>query len=149
MNTENNIFVSLEEITQEAEAEKVFDFESLINDLDEKEKQLKKLNFHNNNYFYNDFRKLIYFIEMEHYCGHMKLYYSENYKVKDLMKICNYYNIDKNIRASKCKKDDIIETIIFFESCQENYEIVKRRHQMWAYLNELLNDKIMKQYVIV
>ena len=41
------------------------------------------------------------------------LFYEE-YTVKDLLKICNYYNIDKDIRSSKCKKQDIISTIIYF-----------------------------------
>lgn len=75
------------------------------------------------------------------------LFYQE-YTVKDLLKICNYYNIDKDIRSSKCKKQDIISTIIYFESLPENFDIVQKRTKMWAYITELLNDSKMKKFII-
>jgi hypothetical protein len=68
--------------------------------------------------------------------------------VKDLLKICQYYGIDKNIKASKCKKQDIISTIVFFESLPENLKIVNKRHKMWACISELLSDPKMKKYII-
>lgn len=68
--------------------------------------------------------------------------------VKDLLKICQYYGIDKNIKASKCKKQDIISTIVFFESLPENFKIVNKRHKMWACISELLSDPKMKKYII-
>jgi hypothetical protein len=68
--------------------------------------------------------------------------------VKDLLKICQYYGIDKNIKASKCKKQDIISTIVFFESLPENDKLVKKRHKMWACISELLSDPKMKKYII-
>lgn len=68
--------------------------------------------------------------------------------VKDLLKICQYYGIDKNIKASKCKKQDIISTIVFFESLPENDKIVNKRHKMWACISELLSDQKMKKYII-
>ena len=34
-----------------------------------------------------------------------------HYSVKDLLKICNYYGIDKYVKGNKCKKQDIIEII--------------------------------------
>ena len=77
-----------------------------------------------------------------------ELYYNEEYNIKDLLKICEYYNIEKNIKSSKCKKQDIISTIIYFESLPENYDIVYKRNKMWAYITELYNDKKMKKYVI-
>ena len=68
--------------------------------------------------------------------------------VKDLLKICQYYDIDKDIKASKCKKQDIISTIVFFESLPENFKIVNKRHKMWACISELLSDPKMKKYII-
>ena len=68
--------------------------------------------------------------------------------IKDLLKICQYYGIDKNIKASKCKKQDIISTIVFFESLPENVKIVNKRHKMWACISELLSDPKMKKYII-
>ena len=82
------------------------------------------------------------------YCGNDENYYNNEYTVKDLLKICNYYGIEKNIKSSKCKKQDIISTIIYFESLTENIEIVEKRNRMWAYMVELFNDQKMKKYII-
>jgi hypothetical protein len=72
-----------------------------------------------------------------------------NYTVKELLKICNYYDMEENIKNSKCKKQDIISTIQYFESLPENIEIVQKRKTMWFYITELLNDQKMKKYVIL
>lgn len=78
----------------------------------------------------------------------VELFYEQEYTVKDLLKICSYYGLDKDIRTSKCKKQDIIATIVYFESLPENIEIVQKRNRMWAYITELLYDPKMKKYVI-
>jgi hypothetical protein len=96
---------------------------------------------------FNDTLELMYFKDREFY-GDDELYYNQEYNVKDLLKICQYYGIDKNIKSSKCKKQDIISTIIYFESLPENYAIVQKRNLMWAYMNELVNDQKMKKYLI-
>ena len=75
-------------------------------------------------------------------------YYDKEYTVKDLMKICEYYNIDKDIKSSKCKKNDIISTIILFEGLAENQNIVYKRHQMWAYIEALSKDSNMRKYIL-
>lgn len=95
----------------------------------------------------NQINNLRYFFKKDVY-NNDELYYDQEYTVKDLLKICKYYGIDKDIKASKCKKNDIINTIIFFEVLPENSEIVKRRHRMWAYITELINDPKLKQYII-
>lgn len=88
-----------------------------------------------------------YYVKKNIYENNEELYYDKEYKVKDLMKICQYYEISKNIKAAKCKKEDIISTIIYFESCAENYDIVQRRHKLWSYMTELANDPKMRAYV--
>jgi hypothetical protein len=70
------------------------------------------------------------------------------YTVKDLLKICNYYGLDKGVKLSKCKKQDIIDTIIYFENLPENAQICQQRKKMWEYIRELMDDPKMKQYVI-
>ena len=67
--------------------------------------------------------------------------------VKDLLKICNYYGIEKNVKL-KSKKQQIIHALIYFESLPENFEIVQKRYRMWSCITELLNDSKMKKYVI-
>ena len=71
---------------------------------------------------------------------------NDSLTVKELLKICSYYGIDKSIK--KYKKPYIIDTIFYFESLPENNNIVQKRYLMWKNIYELLNDPIMKKYVI-
>lgn len=72
--------------------------------------------------------------------------YNENYSVKDLQKICEYYGITKS--AQKLKKMDVIFFIMSFESAEENLSIVLKRKQLWHYIETLKEDKFMKRYVL-
>ena len=74
--------------------------------------------------------------------------YELNFNVKQLLLICEYYGISKDIRVNKLKKQDIIEQIILFEKNMENIEITIKRKEMWYYMSELKNDKMMKTFVI-
>jgi len=98
--------------------------------------------------FSEDIKDLSYFIKKDFHCGNNEFYYNEEYKLKDLMKICKYYGIASSVKASKCKKQDIISTIIYFENSQENYDMVEQRHKMWAYMAELLEDPKMRGFLL-
>ena len=76
--------------------------------------------------------------------------YHENYTIKDLLLICDYYEMEKDfkIKKNKCNKDVIIHYIVEFESNPSNNHIVSKRQNMWFYMNELKNDKFMKKYVL-
>ena len=76
------------------------------------------------------------------------MYYDKNYTIKELYKICNYYEIAKVIKAAKAKKHDIIETIIVFEELPENFEIVQKRNILWSYITQLLDDPKTKKYIL-
>ena len=89
-----------------------------------------------------------YFLKKNIYFGNEELYYDEEYTVKELMKICQYYDISKNIKASKCKKQDIILTIVYFESLDENYDMVQQRHKMWSHMTDLMADPKMRCYLL-
>lgn len=91
---------------------------------------------------------LPYYQNKSQYDGNDELFYDREYTILGLMKICEYYKIDKDIKKSKCKKHDIISTIIFFESLAENYHIVVKRHKMWAYMDILSKDEHMRKYII-
>ena len=119
-----------------------FDFSNFINEMDELTKD--------NNYNYNSYNnsELLYYVEKSVFTNEDETYYSEKYTIKDLMKICCYYGIDKNIKSSKCRKQDIIATIVFFEGQIENANIVYKRHNMWAYMTELLSDPKMRMYLL-
>lgn len=74
--------------------------------------------------------------------------YTLNYTVKELMAICDYYGIAKELKQNKCNKDLIVHNLIIFELNQNNYEIVFKRQNLWFYMNELKKDKFMKKYII-
>lgn len=73
--------------------------------------------------------------------------YNENYTVKELLLICEYYGIAKELKAKKCNKEIIIEFLVDFESKITNTEVVCKRKNMWFYMNELKSDKFMKKYI--
>ena len=74
--------------------------------------------------------------------------YNENYTVKELLLICEYYGISKELKSNKCNKEVIIQFLVDFESDYVNSHIVLKRQSMWFYINELKNDKFMKKYVL-
>jgi hypothetical protein len=81
------------------------------------------------------------------------IHYDINYKLKQLLRICEYYGIEyygtsKDIRINKCNKSDVINTLIIYESNIENLEKVNKRKCLWHYINELKKDKFMKKYVL-
>jgi len=85
----------------------------------------------------------------EDYSCYIKLvHYDINYTVKQLLQICEYYGISKDLRISKCNKSDILNTLIIYENNIENLEIVNKRKNLWYYMSELKNDKFMKKYVL-
>ena len=74
--------------------------------------------------------------------------YHENFTVKDLLLICEYYGIAKELKSKKYNKEQIVYFLVEFESNQNNADIVCKRQNMWFYMNELKHDKFMKKYVL-
>ena len=74
--------------------------------------------------------------------------YRENYTVKELLLICDYYGVAKELKSNKCNKYEIIQFLVIYESNPINSDIVFKRQNMWFYINELKNDKFMKKYVL-
>lgn len=68
----------------------------------------------------------------------------EMYSLKELHKICDYYNI----KYSKLKKNDIINIILSFEKNCSNCYIVSRRRIMWGLIEELQHDTKMSKYIV-
>jgi len=79
---------------------------------------------------------------------HEVVNYNINYTVKQLLQICDYYNILKEVKMTKCNKEEIINTIVLFESNPDNYNISCRRKKFWFYINELKNDRFMKKFIL-
>jgi hypothetical protein len=72
----------------------------------------------------------------------------KEYNINELLKICDYYGLIKYVKMAKYKKNDIIQSILLFESDEHNNEIVQRRYTMWHYMSELTKDSCMKKYII-
>lgn len=76
------------------------------------------------------------------------LNYNENFTVKELLLICDYYGFAKELKNSKCNKEQIIDILVSFESEPINDDIVNKRQTLWFYIGQLKNDKFMKKYVL-
>jgi hypothetical protein len=74
--------------------------------------------------------------------------YQENFTVKELLIICDYYALSKEIKQHKCNKEEIIEILVSFESETNNSDITFNRQNLWFYMNELKNDKFMKKFLL-
>jgi len=74
--------------------------------------------------------------------------YTDNWTVKQLMQICDYYGLSKDIKTFKCKKPEIINFLLVFENDGSNFDLVMKRKQLWHCIEELKNDKYMKKFVL-
>ncbi len=74
----------------------------------------------------------------------LQLHYTDNFTVKDLHKICDFYELDKR----KKRKDELVEDIVIYELDTNNSVSVHNRKRLWFYVEELKNDKFFKKYVI-
>ena len=74
----------------------------------------------------------------------LQLHYTDNFTVKDLHKICDFYELDKR----KKRKDELVGDIVLYELDSYNVDIVNNRKRLWFYMDELKNDKYFKKYII-
>jgi hypothetical protein len=74
--------------------------------------------------------------------------YDTNYNVKQLLTICDYYGLLKEVKMNKFKKPELILFLLDFEENIDNSLIVYKRKQLWYFIEELKNDKFMKKYIL-
>ena len=160
MDTNNNIFFTVEDNLDNDGTTKLTDIDKMMDELlnDGDDDEVLDFNYGFDYGFELDNEKktyssssssltLAYFDEKKLYIGVPDAYY-EAHTIKELMKICEYYDLAKNVKNAKCKKQDIVATVVFFEAQPENREIVNKRNKMWAYMREVANDQKMKPYLI-
>ena len=160
MDTNNNIFFTVEDNFDESTTN-IANIDEMMsklldddNDDNDNDNDNNDYSFDYNDYSYDNTEQslkqdssLEYFKEKNLYVGVPEAYY-DAHTIKELMKICQYYDLAKNVKSAKCKKQDIVATIVFFEAQHENKKIVNKRHKMWAYMRELTNDHKMKEYIL-
>ena len=120
---QNNIFFSLDESDNLNETSE-FDMNELLQD--------------DNEYNENNSELMIPYM----------MHYIDNFTIKELLMICDYYGIAKELKANKYNKDLIVQYLVEFEINPINNDIVFKRQNMWFYINELKNDKFMKKYIL-
>ena len=156
MDTNNNIFFTVEDNFDESTTN-IANIDEMMSKLldDDNDNDDNHYGFDYNDYSYDNTEQiekqdssLEYFKEKNLYVGVPEAYYNAH-TIKELMKICQYYDLAKNVKSAKCKKQDIVATVVFFEAQPENKKIVNKRHKMWAYMKELTNDLKMKEYLIL
>jgi hypothetical protein len=74
--------------------------------------------------------------------------YNLNYNIKQLLLICEYYGLLKEVKINKMKKLEVIYFLLDFEENIDNTCIVYKRKQLWYFMSELKNDKFMKKFVL-
>lgn len=77
-------------------------------------------------------------------CLAMTLNYDNNYTLKDLQKIAEYYEIS----TRKLNKGELIEQILTFEDNSDNDVITTRRKRLWNYMKQIKQDKYLKPFLI-
>ena len=164
MDTNNNIFFTVEDKPDNDGTTKLTDIDKMMDELlndgcDDEDLDFDYSFDYGFDYGFDNIEKktstssssssstLAYFDEKKLYIGVPDSYY-EAHTIKELMKICEYYDLAKNVKNAKCKKQDIVATVVFFEAQPENREIVNKRNKMWAYMREVANDQKMKPYLI-
>lgn len=100
-------------------------------------------NVMSNDSFFSDFKMEIDSFDDDNMMA-QHIDYVENYNVKQLHHISNYYQIPKR----KLKKEELIELIIQFENDVKNTTIVYNRKRLWYYLVELKSDAYFGKFVI-
>jgi|TARA_B110000967_G_scaffold190246_1_gene214756 hypothetical protein len=97
----------------------------------------------NDGSFFYDFKTEIDSVDQDNMMA-QHVDYFENYNMKQLHHISNYYQIPKR----KLKKEELIELIIQFENDENNVEVVYNRKRLWHCLTELKDDEYFSKFVI-
>jgi hypothetical protein len=128
-----NIFFQLSEKNKETDTNNDFDINKLVHELD-------------NIIIQESIDKS----EIEKYCNWELNYYDYEFNctIKQLLMICDYYDITKKFQLNKKSKDIIISKLVDFENDPENNIIVVDRKKYWFYMTELKRDKFMKKYIL-
>ena len=115
MNNNENIFFSIDDVN---------DFNSGVVDCDLVMNDITNLFNKSNNFdCVNQMNNLLDVDMFEAMCYEYKI----NYTVKELLLICDYYGISKEMKLNKATKIEIINALVFFENNSNNEDVVLKR----------------------
>jgi len=136
---DENILINIDENNVNNDIDDCVNSENNHNEL---ENFLKEINETSLDYNFNDQ------IQTQTLLMIKSLDYDMNYNVKQLLVICDYYGLLKEVKINKLKKPEIISFLLDFEENIENSLLVYKRKQLWYFMSELKNDKFMKKYIL-
>jgi hypothetical protein len=136
-----NIFYYIKEVKNNKDSNKIIDLNELKNEIN-----------------YNSIQETFETFEIFNYNGESELTrqelqdkayilendYLNNYTVKSLGQIMDYYELNKK----NLKKDEIIQILVIFESDPQNEPLVEKRLRLWENIKELKKDKYFSKYII-
>jgi hypothetical protein len=136
-----NIFYYIKEVKNNTDSNKIIDLNELKNEIN-----------------YNSIQETFETFEIFNYNGESELTtqelqdkayilendYLNNYTVKSLGQIMDYYELNKK----NLKKDEIIQMLVIFESETQNEPLVEKRLRLWENIKELKKDKYFSKYII-
>ena len=136
-----NIFYYIKEVKNNKDSNKIIDLNELKNEIN-----------------YNSIQETFETFEIFNYNGESELTrqelqdkayilendYLNNYTVKSLGQIMDYYELNKK----NLKKDEIIQILVIFESDPQNEPFVEKRLRLWENIKELKKDKYFSKYII-
>ena len=109
-------------------------------ELDEFYKQLN-YNEMNSTAEYNTDREALLCLNDIH---NLEIHYRENYNVKRLVQILQYYGINKN----KMTKDEMIQMLIFYETDPAHRMQALERLRLWQNITELKSNSFFSKYIL-
>jgi hypothetical protein len=136
-----NIFYYIKEVKNNTDSNKIIDLNELKNEIN-----------------YNSIQETFETFEIFNYNGETELTtqelqdkayilendYLNNYTVKSLGQIMDYYELNKK----NLKKDEIVQILVIFESEPQNEPLVEKRLRLWENIKELKKDKYFSKYII-
>ena len=136
-----NIFYYIKEVKNNTDSNKMIDLNELKNEIN-----------------YNSIQETFETFEIFNYNGETELTtqelqdkayilendYLNNYTVKSLGQIMDYYELNKK----NLKKDEIVQILVIFESEPQNEPLVEKRLRLWENIKELKKDKYFSKYII-
>ena len=142
-----NIYYELKEAPEDLTNKIPYDslieeLQQFLSTIEQEKKKLGDINFPGG-YVSDDDDEFSQLFNMDE-CLAMTVNYDNNYTLKDLQKIAEYYDI--SIR--KLNKAEIIEKILTYEDNSDNEAVTTRRKQLWNYMRQIKKDKYLKQFLI-
>ena len=136
-----NIFYYIKEVKNNTDSNKIIDLNELKNEINYNSIQETFETFETFNYngeteiTTQELQDKAYILEND---------YLNNYTVKSLGQIMDYYELNKK----NLKKDEVIQMLVIFESDPQNEPLVEKRLRLWENIKELKKDKYFSKYII-